>query len=451
MRINSLTDCTSLGCPILIGIGETGDFQGRTIIIGTDRIVGQDISRQRAINFRLAPIVIQRNGHIINDFNSKALADRHIRQVNRIAITIQNFHTVLHRPRQAERQILGVFPGTGWMINLVQQGNCICPVRIQRHGHDIVATGNTRQCIPTLGKHDWLTIGGQVGWARDGIIKIIVIQACRTSRSGGIRAKIDGIERMPGQAQASACRRRPRPIGPIAQIVFVQRYRIGRNDRIGYDGDRHIIGDINRQSLRNLLGRQTIGGILIIIRDIRNGISRRRTGHAEGQCLNILSISGFVVDLIQQFEGIAAIGIQRNREDITPARRRGQHIASRIIIGDRLPTGGKTRRTCNNPVHIVILQGRWRIIRRAIRTIINRDQIAATGQAHIATGCQAFLGRVGAIGQIVFIDRTGDSRTNGILIILNLGNIVDNGDAEFLRDSHPVQIANSILVIIGRR
>ncbi len=336
------------------------------------------------------------------------------------------------------------------MINLVQQGNCIGPVRIQRHGHDIVATGNTGQCIPTLGKHDCLTIGGQVRWARDGIIKVIVIQAGRTGRSGGIRAKIDGIKRMSGQAQASACRCRTRPIGPIAQIVFVQRYRIGVYDRIGCDGDRHIIGDINRQSLRNLLRRQPIGGILVIIRNIRNGRSRRGTGYAEGQCLNILPIGGFMIDLIQHFEGIAAIGIQGDSEDITPACRRGQDIARRIIIGDRLPSGGQTRRTGNNPVHIVILQGGRCIIRRAICTIIDGDQIATTGQAHIATGCQAFLGRVGTIGQVVFVDRTRDSRTNGILIILNLGNIIHHGDAEFLRNAHSGQIADRILVIIGR-
>ncbi len=78
LRINSRTDRSGLGRPVLIGIGETGDFQGRAIIIGTDRIIGQDIARQRVIYLRLAAIVVHRNGHIIHDFNSKALADRHI-------------------------------------------------------------------------------------------------------------------------------------------------------------------------------------------------------------------------------------------------------------------------------------------------------------------------------------------------------------------------------------
>ena len=40
---------------------------------------------------------------------------------------------------------------------------------------------------------------------------------------------------------------------------------------------------------------------------------------------------------------------------------------------------------------------------------------------------------------------------DAVLRNFHVRNIVDNGDAEFLRDSHPVQIANSILVIIGRR
>ena len=121
-----------------------------------------------------------------------------------------------------------------------------------------------------------------------------------------------------------------------------------------------------------------------------------------------------MINGVLQFEGVGAVFIQRHREHVTTTGRCRQDIAN-LVVRHRIAMAGQARRTINRIGQIVIAQTRRGPGSCTIRTIIDGDQIAIA-ETQITARRQAFLGLIRAIAQIVFINRTRNSRTNRILI-----------------------------------
>ena len=260
-------------------------------------------------------IVDGRDRHVINNGDAKCLTDCCGRQINRIAIPIDNFNTVFNGARQTESQIGLVFALGGIVINIALQIKRIGSVRIQRDGKDSLAPRTGGQDIANLIIGNRNPIGGQIRRPRNGVVKITIGQ--RGSARCGVRIRpcIDREQIFANQPKIAGCRRRIGAISAPRRIVFIDRDGGGKAGRVAHCQNWHIIDNIHLNDIR-----------------YRCAIAIRQR-NSKGQIVNdILTCTVWMIQIANQIEGPAEtrgfITSDRYGEDSRTAstRSRGQNV-----------------------------------------------------------------------------------------------------------------------------
>ena len=232
------------------------------------------------------------------------------------------------------------------------------------------------------------------------------------------------------------CHRRAVRTRNVVRIDQVAADRLALFDRAGIvvDRGRHVVDHLNREAM---LEDQPVkrGRVEVEVRTADPVLRHAEDREVEGQ--DVFRRELRVIQLIHQLERIGGIRVQGHGEDralVGPARVGGRRQHTVLLReGDRVTGGcqaGRQARHVEAEVQIAVLQRRRSARGRAVRAVIDGDQVLA-GEVQIADRGQAFLVRVRPVGQIVLVqhDRLagdlGTARTGAVRV--DIGEI-DPGD-----------------------